>query len=195
MLSERTPSSVLIVSGSDKISLYMSELLPATLFSPVNTVSSCGEAKRALISSEYDIVIINSPLPDELGTEFALDLVQNSGAGVMLLVNSELYNEISFKVEAYGVMTVSKPTSKAILYSAVKLAVATSSRLKTIQKKNRSLTSKMSEIRTVNRAKWVLIKHLNMDECEAHKYIEKQAMDLRLTKGEISENIIRTYEN
>ena len=51
----------------------------------------------------------------------------------------------------------------------------------------------MTEIRLVNRAKWLLIGELNMSEPDAHRYIEKQAMDNGVTKKEIAENIIKTY--
>jgi len=51
----------------------------------------------------------------------------------------------------------------------------------------------MTEIRLVNRAKWLLIGELTMSEPDAHRYIEKQAMDNGVTKREIAENIIKTY--
>ncbi len=53
---------------------------------------------------------------------------------------------------------------------------------------------KMDEIRLVNRAKWALISNLGMDEPQAHRYIEKHAMDMRICKREASETIIKTYE-
>ena len=53
---------------------------------------------------------------------------------------------------------------------------------------------KIKEIRLVNRAKWLLIECLRMTEAEAHRYIEKQAMDLRISKREAAENIIKTYK-
>ena len=46
----------------------------------------------------------------------------------------------------------------------------------------------------MNRAKWLLIECLNMTEAEAHRYIEKQAMDLRISRREAAENIIKTYK-
>ena len=52
----------------------------------------------------------------------------------------------------------------------------------------------MNEIRLVNRAKWLLISELKMTESDAHRYIEKQAMDLRISKREVAENVIRTYK-
>ena len=46
----------------------------------------------------------------------------------------------------------------------------------------------MAEIRLVNRAKWVLIEQLRMTEQEAHRYIEKQAMDRCVTRRAVAES-------
>ena len=53
---------------------------------------------------------------------------------------------------------------------------------------------KGEEIRLVDRAKCALIQYLGMSEATAHRYIEKQAMDLRKTKVQIAEGILKTYE-
>ena len=37
--------------------------------------------------------------------------------------------------------------------------------------------------------------HMHMREPEAHRYIEKQAMDRRTTRRAIAEGILKTYEN
>ena len=63
-----------------------------------------------------------------------------------------------------------------------------------LDRKNQALQEKMMDIRTVNRAKWLLIQQLRMTEDEAHYYIEKQAMDTRLSRREVAENIIRSYD-
>ena len=47
----------------------------------------------------------------------------------------------------------------------------------------------------IDRDKCILIQYLNMTESEAHRYIEKQAMDMRTTRKTIAEGILRTYEN
>ncbi|WP_334294967.1 ANTAR domain-containing protein [Terrisporobacter hibernicus] len=39
-----------------------------------------------------------------------------------------------------------------------------------------------------------MIQYLKMSEEQSHKYIEKQAMDLRITKVEVAKNILKTYE-
>ena len=67
-------------------------------------------------------------------------------------------------------------------------------RLKSREKKNLSIEEKMNEIRTVNRAKWILISVLGMSEPDAHRYIEKQAMDRSMTRKAVAEEIIKTYQ-
>jgi len=53
----------------------------------------------------------------------------------------------------------------------------------------------MEEVRLISRAKCVLIQYLNMNEAQAHKYIERQAMDMRIAKKAVAENILNTYCN
>ncbi|MGE4485559.1 MAG: ANTAR domain-containing response regulator [Oscillospiraceae bacterium] len=195
MLAEKTPESVLVVSGTAKIIEYLSELLPASSFSPIVSAGSCGEAKRLMMSSSFDIVFINAPLSDEFGIEFALDIAQCTASSVILFVKIEVYDDVSGKVESSGVLTIPKPNTKAMVYQTMKIASAVRARFRMLEKKNETLTTKMGEIKIVNRAKWILIKYLNMTEADAHRFIEKQAMDMRLTKREIAENIITTYEN
>lgn len=184
---------VLVVSSGEKLRDYFSSLLPADEYELVSHAHSAGEARRLLLSQSLDLVIINTPLSDEFGTELALDLSE-SAMGIMLVVKSELFERVAHKVEDSGVLTVAKPNSRQTFYGALKLLTAMSAKLMKMEKKNRSLQEKMADIRTVNRAKWLLIENLNMNENEAHHYIEKQAMDTRLSRREVAEGIIRTYD-
>ena len=63
-----------------------------------------------------------------------------------------------------------------------------------IWSENAALHNKLSELRLVNRAKCVLIQYLGIGEAQAHRYIEKQAMDQRVSKRGLAEIIIKTYE-
>jgi response regulator NasT len=60
---------------------------------------------------------------------------------------------------------------------------------------NSKLQSKIEELRLVGRAKCAMIQYLNMTEAQAHRYIEKQAMDMRASKREIAQGILRNYES
>lgn len=193
VFQERT-YSVLLVSASEKFNTTIMPLLPATDYWPVNTAKSVGEAQRRLLEESYDIVLINAPLPDDFGMRLAIDTCSNSGAGVLLLVKNDHYSEIDAKVVTFGVMTLSKPTSLQMIAQSLRVLCATRERLRQMEAKQVTVEEKIEEIRLVNRAKWLLIECLSMAEADAHRYIEKQAMDLRITKREVAENIIKTYQ-
>ena len=86
-----------------------------------------------------------------------------------------------------------KPTSALLLNQSLKWLVSARERLRRMEEKATSVEEKMEEIRLVNRAKWLLIEQLKMTEAEAHRHIEKQAMDRCTTRQEIALGIIKTY--
>ena len=193
VFQERT-YSVLIVTASDSFVSSVMPLLPVTDYWPVTTVRSVSEARRRIVETDFDIVLINAPLPDDFGMRLAIDICTNSGAGVLLMVKSDLFNDIYAKVVSYGVITLSKPTSLQMVAQNLRILCATRERMRRMEAKQATVEEKIEEIRLVNRAKWLLIECLSMTEPEAHRYIEKQSMDERISKREVAENIIKTYK-
>ena len=193
VFQERT-YSVLIVTASDTFANSVMPLLPMTDYWPVTTVHSVSEARRRVVDTEFDIVLINAPLPDDFGMRLAIDICTNSGAGVLMLVKNDLFNDIYAKVVGYGVITLSKPTNLQMVAQNLRILCATRERMRQMQARQATVEEKIEEIRLVNRAIWLLIECLSMTEPEAHRYIEKQSMDERISKREVAENIIKTYQ-
>ena len=193
VFQERT-YSVLIVTASDSFTNSVMPLLPVTDYWPVTTSRSVGEARRRIAETDFDIVLINAPLPDDFGMRLAIDICTNSGAGVLLMVKNDLFNDIYAKVISYGVITLSKPTNLQMVAQNLRILCATRERLRQMEAKQATVEEKIEEMRLVNRAKWLLIECLGMTEPEAHRYIEKQSMDERISKREVAENIIKTYK-
>jgi len=193
VFQERT-YSVLIVTASDSFVSNVMPLLPVTDYWPVTTARSVGEARRRIVETDFDIILINAPLPDEFGMRLAIDICTNSGAGVLLMVKNDLFNDIYAKVVSYGVITLSKPTNMQMVAQNLRILCATRERMRQMEAKQATVEEKIEEIRLVNRAKWLLIECLSMTESEAHRYIEKQSMDERISKREVAENIIKTYK-
>lgn len=192
-LKERT-YSVLIVSASENFNSALTALLPRSTYSPVHIVSSVSAAKRTIAERFFDFVVINAPLTDDPGVNFSIDTTDASkGTVVLLLVKNDIYAEIFDKVTAYGVFTLSKPTAKPTMIQALHWMISARECLRKFEKKTSSIEEKMEEIRTVNRAKWVLISELKMTEPDAHRYIEKQAMDRCIARRVVAEEIIKTY--
>ena len=194
MIFQERTYSVLIVTATDSFTEKIMPLLPVTDYWPVTVVRSIGEARRKISETAFDIVLINAPLPDDFGMRLAVDICTGSGAGVLLLVRNDQFDDIYARVISYGVLTLSKPTSMQMVAQNLRILCATRERMRQMEAKQATVEEKIEEIRLVNRAKWLLIECLDMTEPEAHHYIEKQSMDRRISKREVAETVIKTYQ-
>ena len=185
--------SVMVVSASEKFNDTILQLLGKENYDPIKIETDVCSANRTLLERSFDVVTINSPLPDDVGLHLATDLSVNSSSGVLFLAKAEQYHELNARLVPYGVFTVSKPASAQFILQVMRLLCATRERLRRMEKKTASVEEKMEEIRVVNRAKLLLISERGMNEAEAHRYIEKQAMDSCVTKRTIAESIVRMY--
>ena len=185
--------SVLVVSASESFNAATKELLPSSGYLPVHTAANVSEAKRYIAARGFDFVIINSPLPDESGTRFAIDCCRSQTTVVLLLARSDVHAEVYDKVAEHGVFTLSKPTNRNIFLQVLSWMSSARERLRKMEQKTSSIEERMEEIRIVNRAKCLLISQLKMTEPEAHHYIEKNAMDNCIPKKEAAEKIIKLY--
>ena len=87
-----------------------------------------------------------------------------------------------------------KPINKFLFMKIINAYIIHRRRYNFILKENEKLKKTISDIKLIDRAKITLVEYLNMSEDESHKYIEKQAMDLRITKVEVAKNILKIYE-
>ncbi len=187
------PHSVLLISSGEKGITAITKLLSQNDFSPVSTVKSAGEARRLLSVQNFDIIIINAPLTDEFGTELAMQLAENTCSGVMLIAKSDISETAAAKTEDLGVVTIAKPIDRTVFHHTLKLLSSMRDKFSVLENENKKLKQKLDEVRLVQRAKRMLMECLKMSEAQAHRYIEKQAMDMRVTKYEVANSIIRTY--
>ncbi len=186
--------ATLIVSCSDAQTRALTSLIPEVQYYPVVVATSVADAKRKMLDREFDLVIVNTPLSDEFGFEFAYDLCEEGGACPLLLTSAERYAETSVRASARGALTMARPISEPDLLHILNLMVGVRERLRRMEKKTATLEEKMREIRILNRAKLALVSDLKMTEEDAHRYLEKQAMDRCVSKLEIAESVIATRQ-
>lgn len=188
-LEERTYST-LVISGGDRLNRALLELIPGAFLSCTQFAGSISEGRRILAERAFDFVMVNSPLPDGTGISFAIDLSEAGERVVVLLVRTEIYDEVYAKTAVHGVFTLPKPTSKASVSQALRWMVSIREKLRRAERKSLSLEEKMAEIRLVNQAKWMLIETCGMDEPQAHHYIEKLAMNRGVTKAQAARQVL-----
>lgn len=187
--------SALIASGVDKSTAFLTELLRTADVRQITAVPSAGEAQRLLLERDYELVVVNAPLTDESGEALSRHIASNGLSQVILIVKHEYFDAVSAACEGDGVLTVAKPIDRAVLWAALRLAGAASTRLKHMNDENLMLRQKIEDMRIVGRAKCLLASRHGMSEQDAHRYIEKHAMDRRTTRRAIAEAILKTYES
>lgn len=185
----------LIISGSEKAMETIAQFLHACGYSNITSTASGSEARRLLDSMEYALIIINTPLADEFGHELSISVAEGTSSGIILLCKADIADDVSDKVGDYGVCVVSRPINRALLHQSIRLVEATRSRMLGLKRENSKLMVKIDEMRLINRAKCALMQYLKFTEPEAHRYIEKQAMDTRSTRREVALRILSTYES
>lgn len=183
----------LIICDSPKGTEFFQSFLVSSHYSDITVTSGPDEGRRKFGENEYDIVLINAPLKNESGEQLAIEIAEKNISQAILVVPIEYMDQITSKVENYGVITVEKPINKALFASAIKLAEVTQRRVEMVANENRKLKKKMDELKLISRAKCLLVSVLGVDEEGAHKYIEKQAMDERMTRKEVAEEVISRF--
>lgn len=93
-----------------------------------------------------------------------------------------------------GVLLVPATATQAELRLAVSAAIAANRRIEKLLRERQSLLKKIDDIRIVDRAKLILMQNMGYTEAQAHKQIEKRAMNERLSRAEVAMNILKTYE-
>jgi len=185
--------SVLVVSSADNFHNAMAAMLPEVSFQPIVKVQTVAAAQRAVAERSFDFVIINAPLKDDLGMRFAIDCSTSHNALVLFLIQNEIHGDIYAKVAEHGVFTLPKPMNKQSMDNALRWLLTAKRKLSGAEKKSNKMENKMEEIRLVNKAKWLLISNEGLLEPEAHRFLEKEAMDRCITKKQVAEEIIKKY--
>jgi response regulator NasT len=187
--------NALLVSSSEKDAVLFTGFLKAASINQVTVLQTCDSARRLIQKQDFDLIIVDSPLLDESGESFSRQAAANGVSQVILMIRSESFASVSAACEEDGVLTIAKPVDKSLLWSALSLGKSVQNRVKQIQAENAQLKQKIEDIRIIDRAKWILISSLKMSEQEAHRYIEKQAMDIRSSRRFVAEEILKRYEN
>lgn len=185
---------ILVVCNSEKGVKVYTDNLKSMGYIHIDTESNGAAARRRLIEDEYGLVIVDTPLKDEFGSELAIKISQKGNTGVILIVKSVDADMIGAKVEEYGVFVIPKPFTKAIFYQGVKFVFTSIKKFSKLKQQENKLLKQVEDIKKVDRAKCLLIQYNKMTEEQAHKYLEKQAMDLRISRRAVADKIISYFE-
>ena len=151
--------------------------------SAVLRASAAQDIPAIVAAQKPDAVVI----PGGASAAAAIDAAERSSAAILLLTDDTALPRRCIRA---GVMTAHPDELAAVLPALL----ASAERLRTLRDKTSSLQQRLDDSRIVARAKLLLISRLGMSEGDAHRYLEKTAMDSCLPRRDVAEGIIRTYE-
>ena len=186
--------SMLIVSGSDQFTAFVKNAMPPGRFMPVEYRKNAAAARRSILERYYDMVVINMPLPDEFGTELAMDTAENSNIGVLAVVPQGNYEDIQDRTADLGIVVISKPFSGGQMKRVLRFLMAVQHRMHCLEQKAEAARQRAEELQIIDKAKFLLLEKEHMTENEAHRYIGKQAMDSGVSRLRIAERILEEYD-
>lgn len=184
---------ILIVCSRPELIKELRTLMLQQGYSSAEYSLSADEARRKLDFFEPELILVNAPLQDELGIEFVLDIADNTDAGIIILVKREYLEEMQYKLEKVGALILPKPINRTTLLQTARFASQSRKSIKGLKTHNDDLERRMQDRKVIEKAKWILVEKMNMTEPQAHRYIQKRAMDTRTSQIKVAEEIILSF--
>lgn len=190
--------NVLIISGNKSAGDTLTNFMRESFRCNIRNAETEQQAKDIFsTNAPCDLVLIYSPLSDGNGTTLARYIIENTAANCILIVKAEYAEKFREHTEKIGIITVARPFNKSFLYQTVKTIDIAMNRSYKLYEETVRLERKIDEIRTVDKAKFMLMQYRNMTEEQAHSYLEQYAMNIRRKKviaaSEIIDKISEQY--
>ncbi len=185
----------LLVSRSEQSASPLAKLLKTEGYDKINVFYAAYSAKEAAENSEFDLICINAPLIDENGIELSRHFAETTRSSVVIIVPQKSADEVNDMLTQYGVLVIAKPINKHLFHHYLQFTDCFRTRMLRVEQENKRLKGMVEDIKIIDRAKLLLVTCLGMSEEQAHRYLEKQAMDLRTSRLNVAKQVIQTYEN
>ena len=116
--------NILVVSSSGKFNEFITKVLMNKRYAVPDITESASKARRRMNERDYDCVIVNTPLIDEYGVDFCMDIGAAYNVGILMLTTAETYTGVADKNADLGVMTLARPFTNRSVDQAIRLICA-----------------------------------------------------------------------
>jgi len=181
---------VVIAEDEALIRMDLAEMLAEEGY---DVVGEAGDGARAVELAEElrpDLVILDVKMPVLDGIAAAERIAAARIAPVVMLTAFSQRDLVERAREAGAMAYLVKPFGRHDLMPAIEMAVSRYAELTTLEREVTDLTDRLETRKAVDRAKAELQRSLGLSEPEAFRWIQKTAMDLRLSMRQVSEGVI-----
>ena len=192
MTSQPAPATRRVVIAEDEalIRLDLAEMLAEEGY---DVVGQAGDGERAVELAEElrpDLVVLDVKMPKLDGIAAAERIASKRIAPVVILTAFSQRELVERARDAGAMAYLVKPFTKSDLVPAVEMAVSRFAELQLLESEVADLQDRLETRKAVDRAKSVLQEQLNISEPDAFRWIQKTAMDLRLSMRQVAEGVI-----
>ena len=194
-MTATTPSDgagrrVVIAEDEALIRLDLREMLREEGFDVVGEAAD-GEQAVALANELLpDVVICDIKMPKMDGIAAAAQITEARIAPVVMLTAFSQRDLVERARDAGAMAYLVKPFQKRDLLPAIEMAVSRFSELQLLEAEVADLNERLETRKVLDRAKGVLTESLGLSEPDAFRWIQKTAMDLRLSMKEVAVGVV-----
>jgi len=181
---------VLIAEDEALIRLDLAEMLVEEGYEVVGEAGDGETAVRLAEDLKPDLVILDIKMPIMDGLA-AAEKIASARIAPVVILTAFSQRDLVERARAAGAMAyLVKPFQKSDLVPAIEIALSRYAEISVLETEVATLTDRLETRKVVERAKGQLIAAYSMTEPQAFKWIQRTAMDHRMTMREVADRII-----
>ena len=188
--SSAAPRRVLVAEDEALIRMDLAEMLGEEGY---DVVGQAGDGQRAIeLARELrpDLVILDVKMPVLDGIAAAETIAGERIAPVVILTAFSQRDLVARARDAGAMAYLVKPFQRGDLVPAIEMAVSRYAEITVLEREVSDLQESLATRKSVDRAKSVLQEKLGLTEPDAFRWIQKTAMDLRLSMKQVADGVV-----
>jgi AmiR/NasT family two-component response regulator len=182
---------VVIAEDEALIRMDLAEMLAEEGY---DVVGQAADGEQAISLAEQltpDLVIVDVKMPKLDGIAAAERIAGQRIAPVVILTAFSQRDLVERARDAGAMAYLVKPFSRTDLVPAIEMAVSRFTELSALEAEVAGLEDRLETRKAVDRAKGILQQELGLGESEAFRWIQKTAMDLRLSMRQVADGVVQ----
>lgn len=190
MRGRRVAVRVVIAEDEAIVRLDLKEILEENGYEVVADTGRGDEAVALVREHRPDLTILDIKMPGLDGLSAAREITDERLAAVLVLTAFSQRNLVEQARDAGVLAYLVKPFQASELIPAIEVALGRFAELQALERHGRRLEDQLATRKAVDRAKGKLMDERGLKEAEAFAFIQKTAMRLRLTMGEVARQVL-----
>ena len=187
-LSDNKPARILVAEDEALIRLDLVEMLTEAGYEVVAQATNGVEAIALAKEFKPDLAILDVKMPELDGISAAQEIIEISP---VLMLTAFSQKELVERARDAGVMAyVVKPFSINDLTPAIEIAMSRHLQMRSLREEVSDLHERLETRKVLDRAKGILMAAMNLSEPEAFGWIQRAAMDRRISMKAVAEAVI-----